>query len=244
LPSDQANPADRRRLKLLLPTAPKAVPRPALPYPDVPALMAELRAIDIADRRVSAARTLEFVILTALRVEEACGASLQEFDFDKRTFIVPAVRMKAGIAHQVPLSERAISIVHELEVLRHNSGVVFPNWHMKPIVGDRLNSLLGRLREGVTVHGFRSSFRDWAGDSTHFPREVAEAALAHVVGGVEGRYRRGDALEKRRELMGAWSRYCGGEEQQGSKVIALRGYHEAEVLFGTDTRSRSSWQSK
>ena len=87
--------------------------------------------------------------------------------------------------------------------------------------GERLNALLGTLRKGVTVHGFRSSFRDWCGDETPYPREIAEHALAHVTGGVEGAYRRGSALEKRRALMAAWARFCGGEEQT-SNVIPLR----------------------
>jgi integrase len=223
LPLDRANPADARRLKLLLPTAPKPVPRPALPYADVPALMAELREIDIADRRVVAARALEFVVLTALRVQEACDASMSEIDLEKRIFTVPAVRMKAGKEHVVPLSARAISIVTELGAVRGNSGVVFPNWRGSAINGDQLYALLGTLREGITTHGFRSSFRDWCGDETTASREVAESALAHSVGGVEGRYRRGDALEKRRALMGAWARFCGGEDRVAAKVVALRG---------------------
>ena len=133
LPLDRANPADARRLRLLLPTAPKAVPRPALPYADVPELIAELRAIDIADKRVVAARTLEFVILTALRVQEACDARMSEFDFDKRIFTIPAARMKVGKEHVAPLSNRAIAIVRELDSGRGSSGVVFPVWRMKPV---------------------------------------------------------------------------------------------------------------
>lgn len=222
LPHDRANPADRRRLKLLLPAVPKAVPRPALPYADVPALVAELQAISLADRRVVAARALEFVILTALRAQEACGATLGEIDFNTRVLTIPAARMKAGKPHAVPLCARAIDIIRELEVLRGDSGFVFPSWHMKAIHGDRLNALLGTLREGVSVHGMRSAFRDFVGDETTFPREVAEHALAHAIGGVEARYRRGDALEKRRALMAAWAQFCGGEEQQSGKIIALR----------------------
>jgi integrase len=222
LPLDRANPADRRRLKLLLPATPKAVPRPALAYADVPALMAELREINIADKRVVAARALEFTILTALRVQEACDSTLSEFDFDKRIFAIPAARMKVGKEHVVPLSNRAIAIVRELDSGRGGSGVVFPAWRMKPIKGERLNALLGTLCKGVTVHGFRSSFRDWCGDCTTYPREVAEAALAHTIGGVEGAYRRSSALEKRRQLMEQWARFCGGEEQESGKLIALR----------------------
>ena len=218
---DKANPADQRRLRMLLPKKPKAVARPALAYSDVPALIAELQAIALADRRVVAARALEFVILTALRVGEACGATLSEIDFDKRILAVPANRMKAGLEHQVPLCERAVEIVRELEVLRGKDGVVFAS-RSKAIDGDRLNALLKTLLPGITVHGFRSSFRDWCGDETAFPREVAESALAHVVGGVEGSYRRGTALEKRRELMNQWAAFCGGEDRQAAKVVQLR----------------------
>ncbi len=219
LPQDKVHPADKRRLAVLVPKSPKAVPRAALPDGDVPELVAELRAIPLADARVVAARALEFTILTALRVGEATGANLSEFDFDKRTFTVPASRMKAGREHVVPLSGRAVEIVRELETVRGDKGVVFAaQRHGRAIDGSRLRGLLKSLRPGVSVHGFRSSFRDWCGDATTFPREVAEAALAHVVGGVEGSYRRGTALLKRAELMEAWARFCGGES---AEVIAL-----------------------
>ena len=220
IPTDKPNPADSRRLKLLLPARPKPTHRAALPYADVPTLVGELRAIPLSDPRFVVARALEMTILTALRAGEVCNARWSEFDFEKKLFTVPANRMKTGREHQVPLCPRAIDAVRELEVLRGNDGVVFPS---RAIVGDRLNLLLKTLRPNCTTHGFRSSFRDWAGDATHFSREVAEAALAHTIGGVEGAYRRLSALEKRRDLMEAWSRYCGGEDQQGAKVIALRG---------------------
>ena len=128
IPADKPNPADRRRLKLLLPTAPAAIHRPALAYADMPALVAELRAINIADGRVVAARALEFAIITALGAQEAYRVTMAEIDFDARLLTVPAARMKGGKkAHVVPLSARAIEIVRELEVLRGQSCVVFPS---------------------------------------------------------------------------------------------------------------------
>jgi integrase len=186
LPLDRANPADRRRLKLLLPAAPAAIHRPALAFTDLPALIAELRAINIADGRVVAARALEFTITTALRAKEAYRVTLAEIDFGARLLTVPAARMKGGKrAHVVPLSARAIEIVRELEALRGDSDVVFPSRFARgPIDSTRPLRLLGSLRPGTTVHGFRSSFRDWCGDCTTYPREIAEAALAHTIGGV------------------------------------------------------------
>ena len=231
IPADKPNPADRRRLKLLLPTAPAAIHRPALAYADMPALVAELRAINIADGRVVAARALEFAIITALRAQEAYRVTMAEIDFDARLLTVPAARMKGGKkAHVVPLSARAIEIVRELEVLRGQSCVVFPSRSARgPIDSTQPLRLLKSLRPNCSVHGCRSTFRDWCGDETTYPREVAEAALAHVTGGVEGAYRRGSALEKRRELMAAWARYCGGEEQS-SNVIPLRAWTWVKTL--------------
>jgi integrase len=222
IPADKPNPADHKRLKLLLPSPPKPTHRAALPYGAVPRLVGELRAIPHSDPRFVAARALETTILTALRVGEVCNAHWSEFDLEKKLFTIPENRMKTGREHQVPLSPRVVQILGEMEPLLGKNGVVFPAQRgTGPIDGDRLWKLIRQLRPGVTTHGCRSSFRDWCGDETNFAREVAEAALAHVVGGVEGSYRRGSALEKRRALMAAWSGFCGGEKQSG-KVIALR----------------------
>jgi integrase len=224
IPADKPNPADRRRLRLLLPAAPAAIHRPALAYADLPLLIAELREINIADGRVVAARALEFAVTTALRAKEAYRVTLAEIDFGARLLTVPAARMKGGKrAHVVPLSDRAIQIVRELEALRGDSDVVFPSRFARgPIASTQPLRLLRSLRADCTVHGFRSSFRDWCGDETMFPREVAEAALAHTIGGTEGAYRRLTAIEKRRDLMERWSGFCSGEQQQGATVIALR----------------------
>jgi integrase len=123
---------------------------------------------------------------------------------------VPATRIKAGREHRVPLSPRALDIVEAMRLIRV-SDYVFPGYRAERPLGDMaLHMVLERMEVPYTVHGFRSTFRDWCGEATNFPREVAEAALAHVFGDqTERAYRRGDALEKRRKLMEAWSNYCG-----------------------------------
>jgi integrase len=133
-----------------------------------------------------------------------------EIDLDKRVWTVPATRMKAAREHRIPLSERATCMLRDLERTRGATVYVFPGAKQNaPLSVTALDMVLRRLGQNITVHGFRSSFRDWAGNETHFPREVAEAALAHVVGDkAEQAYRRGDALEKRRQLMAAWANFC------------------------------------
>ncbi|HSH93183.1 MAG TPA: integrase arm-type DNA-binding domain-containing protein [Roseimicrobium sp.] len=179
----------------------------AMPYSDVPAFIVELRK-----REAVAALMLEFTILTAARTGEVTGATWGEIDRKAKLWTVPAERMKAGKAHRVPLSARALEIVEKVEVLRTEGDFLFPGPRKgKPHSNMAMLALMKRRMdlEDLTIHGFRSSFRDWAGECTAFPREVAEAALAHVVGDeVERAYRRGDALEKRRELMDAWARFA------------------------------------
>jgi integrase len=221
IPLDRPNPADPGVLEHLLPPRPAAVNRPALPYAEVPVLVAELRAIPLADARFVAAAALRFVILTSLRAREGCEARWCEIDLQKGLLSISAERMKGGRAHEVPLSLPAVEILREMEPFRGPGDAVFPaQRRAEAIGGDQLLDLLKSLRGGVTVHGFRSSFRDWCGDQTAFPREIAEAALAHVVTGVEGSYRRGSALTKRREMMDAWGRFCVGGAEEG-KVIAF-----------------------
>jgi integrase len=161
--------------------------------------------------------------LTAARTGETLGAQWSEIDFEEKVWVVPARRMKADVEHVVPLSDRAVRILKDLSKLR-TSEFVFPGIkHGQRLSGAVMKRVLERA--GITadkgsVHGFRSSFRDWAGDCTTFPREVAEAALAHMVGDdVERAYRRGDALDKRRKLMMAWANYC---EPKAGNVIAIR----------------------
>lgn len=150
----------------------------AMPYPDVPAFVEELRA-----REGVAALALEFGILTAARSAEILGAGWDEIDLAARIWTVPPHRMKAGRAHRVPLSTRAMEILSQMEAIR-NGEYVFPGLVQgRPLSVNSLKKVLRRSNvQGATVHGFRSSFRDWAGECTTFPREVAEAALAHVVG--------------------------------------------------------------
>lgn len=204
------NPARwKGHLSLILPRQ-KAMKRghhPAMPYADVPAFMVKLRKLKSAS-----AAALEFAILTAARTEEVIGATWGEIA--GKIWTVPAERMKPGREHRVPLVDRATEI---LEVMRKrnvsDSPYIFPGAALKrPLSNMAMTMVLRGLDDnGFTVHGFRSSFRDWAYEETHHQREIAEAALSHTVGDdTERAYRRGDALEKRRKLMEDWERYLGG----------------------------------
>ena len=202
------NPAAwRGHLSHLLPKRPKLTRghHAAMAYGDVPTLMAALRA----DNTIGA-RALEFCILTATRTGEVLGARWSEIDLGVNVWTLPPTRMKAAREHRVPLSIHARATLEGLSQTRACE-FVFPSPRgARPLSHIAMAKVLARLGvEGVTVHGFRSSFRDWAGNETHFPREIAESALAHVVGDkAEQAYRRGDALEKRREMMEAWSCFC------------------------------------
>lgn len=198
----------------------------ALPYEDISAFMA-----DLAGREGVAARALEFTILTACRTSEVLGASWDEVDFDKRIWVVPETRMKAAKEHRVPLSKRAVEILkaqhkEALEQAEDDGvligGYLFPGPKPNaPLSTMAMAMLLRRMRSGMTVHGFRSSFRDWASETTGFPHEVCEMALAHVIANkAEAAYRRGDLFEKRRKLMEAWARYCATPKAE--KVVLLR----------------------
>ena len=175
----------------------------ALPYADLPAFMAELRA-----RKAIAARALEFTILTAARSGEVRGAHWPELDLTTRIWAVPAERMKAGREHRVPLCSRAVAILEDMKKLRVGD-YVFPGGKATKGLSDGgMERVLDRMSRPVTVHGFRSTFRDWVSEETEHPREIAEAALAHIFGdSTERAYRRGDALEKRRRLMEDWAQY-------------------------------------
>jgi integrase len=176
----------------------------AVPYAEVPKLMRELRQNDS-----TSARALRFTILTASRTGEVREATWGEIDLEQKVWTIPAERMKAGREHRVPLSTGAIEL---LKAMPRTGKFIFPG----PYIGRGLSNiamlqLLRSLRDdGSTVHGFRSSFRDWAAEQTDVPREVVEACLAHAVGdGAELAYKRTDFLEKRRALMEAWATYCG-----------------------------------
>lgn len=167
------------------------------------------------------ARALELTILTAARSGEVLGARWAEFDLDTAIWTVPADRMKAGREHRVPLSDVALLILRGLEVTR-SGALVFPGAKRDaPLSNMAMNMLLRRLKVDVTTHGFRSSFRDWASETTSFPHEVCEMALAHVIANkAEAAYRRGDLFDKRRKLMEAWAGFCA--KPAGENVVRLK----------------------
>jgi len=206
---------------------------PAMPWGEVPAFVARLQ-----ENESTGALALEFLILTAarsgeilrsIRNGEVMGARWDEFNLDAKVWTVPAGRMKAGREHRIPLSERAIEIVKTLGKAKRGPFVFSGQDVKQPLSDMALEALMRRMdAKPYTVHGFRSSFRDWAGETTSYPRELAEAALAHTVGdAVERAYRRGDALERRRELMEAWASYLSPTSQ--AKVVPIsKGKKEAQ----------------
>jgi integrase len=216
-----ANPATwRGHMDKLLPALKKkdrVKHHPALQYESIGAFMEALRA-----QEGTAARALELTILTAARTSEVIGAKPDEIDLKRALWTIPASRMKAGREHRVPLSPRAVEIVKA----QPEGDYLFPGLKDKqPLSNMAMLALLERMeRSDLTVHGFRSSFRDWTAEQTNYPREVCEMALAHAVGDkVEAAYRRGDLFEKRRRLMLEWAKYCerratGGK---GAKVIKI-----------------------
>jgi integrase len=188
----------------------------ALDYAEVPQFVSGLR-----DQATSAGLALEFLILTATRTNETIGMRWSEIDLQSAVWTIPPERMKGKKAHRVPLSARAMRILNQLEPSR-TSEFVFPGRRpMKPQSSSAFLMLLRRTgRLEITGHGFRSAFRDWAGNETNFPRDVAETALAHAAGdSTEQAYRRSDALEKRRALMEAWAQWC--EPKAAANVISI-----------------------
>ncbi|MDO6591487.1 integrase [Loktanella sp. D2R18] len=178
----------------------------AMHWKDVPAFYA-----DLASRKSMAAKALMFTCLTGSRTGEALGLRWEEIDFDDRIWTCPAARMKTGDAHRVPLTDEMLSIIEPLKSVK--SDYVFEGQKRHhPLSNMSMLMLLRRMNvEGVTVHGFRSTFRDWASEATNAPREVAEKSLAHSIGSeVERAYARSDLLDKRRDLMNAWSRFVVG----------------------------------
>lgn len=199
-------------LNLLLPkqTQVQVKHHAALPYAELSSFIKELRG-----RPATAARALEFTILTAARSGEVRGMTWGEINLDEKVWTVPAERMKAGVTHQVPLSEPALAILKAVQPQEASpNAIVFPAPRGGAMSDMALSQLLKRMeRKDITVHGFRSTFRDWVGEETQFDREEAEMALAHTVkSATERAYRRGRALEKRRGLMDAWASYCGRTE--------------------------------
>ncbi len=210
------NPAAwRNHLALILPKRPKLSRghHAAMPYGDLPEFIARLR-----DTETIHALALEFLILTAGRSGEILGAMWDEIDIDAQVWVIPASRMKAGHEHRVPLSPRALAILDRMAEIRTGDLVFAGQRRRRPLSKTALAAL---VLGAATVHGFRSSFRDWCGNETSFPREIAEQALAHATGNaVEAAYRRGDALEKRRGLMQAWAQFC--EPVGAGNVFAMR----------------------
>jgi len=203
------NPAQwKGNLDKLLPRASKvrkAQHFASMPYTDIPAFMAQLH-----ERGTAAAKALEFTILTAARTNETLGAKWDEIDSDSGIWTIPSERMKAGAEHQVPLTKAVLQILKS--ITPDASGFVFVYSPGKPLWATIMRRTMTYMRiKDAVPHGFRSSFRTWAAECTNFPREIAEAALAHANGDkVEQAYQRSDHFQKRRELMTQWARHCIG----------------------------------
>lgn len=215
-------------LALMLPKPPKLVQGhlPAMAIDKLPAFLARLRLLP-----GSSARALEFTILTAARTNEVLGARWCEIDFAQRIWTVPGGRMKPGVVHRVPLSNRAVAILLDVRsdttnlagCLPEGDGFIF----LRRPTDLRLSNmamemLLRRMKvTDACVHGFRSTFRDWAGERTEHPRELVEISLSHLVGSeVERAYRRGDALERRRKMMEGWSKFCSSPNKEAVEAAA------------------------
>ena len=226
---DGENPARwRGHLAKLLPSRSKVRDvkhHAALSYAELPAFLASLRA-----QEGIAARALEFAILTAARTGEVIGARWSEIDLLDKTWTVPAARMKAHREHRVPLSARALVILGEMQAARQSSAddaFVFPGRKRGLALSNMaFLMLLRRMKRGdLTAHGFRATFKTWASERTSFQNEIAEAALAHVIGDkVEQAYRRGDMFDKRRRLMDAWAKFCitAPTQEAQSNITPLR----------------------
>jgi integrase len=193
---------------------------PALSYADLPAFMAALRG-----REGVATMALQFTILTAARTGETLGARWEEIDVDRTVWTVPAARMKGEREHRVPLAGHALAVLYGMLAARQCE-FVFPGQRPgRPLHHDAMAEVLERMkRDTVTIHGFRSTFRDWAAETTNFPSEVVEMALAHAIGDkVEAAYRRGDLFEKRRVLMQQWGLFCDQQPiDEGTTVVPIR----------------------
>jgi integrase len=191
----------------------------ALPYDEIGAFMAALR-----QETGVAARCLEFIVLTGARLGEATNAEWGEIDLASRVWIVPPGRMKSFKEHRVPLSDAALAVLEDMRPVRH-SDYIFPGARKGRPIGKHPAVRLAKLASGrdITVHGFRSTFRDWTAERTSFPRELAELTLAHSVGSdVEQAYRRSDMFDKRRRLMDAWATYLAKPSSAGA-VTPIRG---------------------
>lgn len=193
----------------------------ALPYSEVGAFMGELRKLPD-----NAALALRFTILTAARTSEVTDATWGEVDMQAKVWTVPAVRMKAGREHRVPLSPAALAMLGAMRGdAEAPAGPIFPARTKRGGLSNMSMAMVLRRmgRADLTVHGFRSSFRDWAGDATDYPRDLAEMALAHTIKDkVEAAYRRGDMLERRAVMMTAWAEFADRGPAVGEKVVPIR----------------------
>lgn len=193
-----------------------------MPYTDIGAFMVALR-----EQAGVASRTLEFLILTVARTSEVFGATWGETDMNAATWTIPATRIKSRRGHRVPLSPTALAVLEKMKGAAEPAAddLVFPGRRIgRSLSKMAMLTLMKRMGQGeYTVHGFRSTFRDWAAERTNYPREVAEMALAHVISDqVEAAYRRGDLFTKRRQMMDAWATFCAAPAASG-EVVALRG---------------------
>jgi integrase len=210
----------------LLPRKSKVAPtkhHPALPYARVPELLAGLR-----QRQGIAPRAVEFLVLTATRSGETRGARWGEIDFSAKTWAIPGGRMKGGKEHRVPLSGPCLAILEQMAALREgDDDLIFPGGKGRAPLSDvALTEIAKLVMPGVvfTIHGLRSSFRDWAGETTAYPREVIEMALAHRLGDkAEQAYARGDLFQKRRRLTDDWARFCANSSAKGGDVVPPHG---------------------
>jgi integrase len=203
------NPARwKGHLENLLPAKSNVAPtqhHAALPYGEMPEFFKRLRDVES-----KAARCLEFTILTACRSDESLRAQRSEIDLKTRMWTIPASRTKTKKEHRVPLSDSAVAII---EALPDSDGYLFPSTRKKatPLNGKAMSDILKLMSLSVTVHGFRSTFDDWAHETTSYPNHVVEMALAHKISNkVEAAYRRGDLLQKRQALMADWDKFCSG----------------------------------
>jgi integrase len=200
-----------------LPAQPKRGNFEALPYADLPALMARL-----VDKRGMGALALRAAILTATRSGEVRGATWDEVDMDAAVWTIPADRMKARKLHRIPLSPAAVVLFREMASIRQaGTDLIFPAGNGNELSNMTLTKVLRDMKVPCTVHGFRSTFRDWAAEQTSLPGEVAEAALAHTVPkAVEAAYRRTDFFDKRRDMMDAWANFATGGV--GAAIFSIR----------------------
>lgn len=218
------NPARwRGHLKMLLPAidrVKRTKHHPMLPYSQIGSFMNDLREQDGV-----ASRALEFAVLTAARTGEVIGATWDEIDLQSATWTIPAERMKGNREHRIPLSEPAMELLEVIGGEHRREGFVFPGGRSgRPLSNMAMLAVLKRMaRTDLTVHGFRSTFKDWVTECTAYPNEASEIALAHAVGDkVEAAYRRGDLFEKRRRMMADWAVFCGTPVAEGN-VVALTG---------------------